>query len=920
MATITEYYRTTKTQPPIEGTSSACAQQKLASPIAGPSSACAQDKLPSPTIPAQSHTSNRLSDWGLPALVVNWFRKRGISELFDWQVECLLQGDVLNGQNLVYSAPTSAGKTMVADFLILKQVLERRRKALVIQPFISVAREKAASLKSMLWSTKARVGSFCGTHYTPGGLAAVSIAVCTIEKANNLINKLIQDSALFDLGIIVVDELHNLGDPSRGYMLELLLTKVLYFNLSVEDSRKIQIVGLSATLPNLQSVADWMHASLHITDFRPIPLVEKIKLGSDIYLATDYVLSKEAQPIAKIDPGLFKLSEDQENISHLCLETVLDGHSVLVFCESRRECEILAGHVSRQIKSLGNMITCEDQNLAQISLKLRNSISSENVMGVLQKLRTCPAGLDPELKGPLQFGVAFHHAGLTSEEREIIEDSFRNCAIRVLMATSTLSSGVNLPARRVIIKTPMFLGQQLNPMVYRQMIGRAGRKGVDTAGESILVCRSNEEKIGKNLITSSIMPITSCLGERFMGASAEGVISGSLKKALLEVIANNSARTRSQIDQYLNSSFWFSSSTQAEKDSYMSSITEVLTYLSLRGFTEEIRRGVYKPTRLGNAVLASGLSPEEALDLVQDLTRAREGFCLVNDLHIIYQVTPNDLSRQQDVRDWMHYFEMWNSLNEICQYVGRRVGIDESVIARRSRGLMASIGEDKERVYRRFRVALALNDIINEMPLLKVVQKYRITRANLQTAQRSTAQFAGVMTKFCLELGYDNIAALMSPLEPRLNFACQRDLLDLVRLNVSRPIARSLFESGYKNVVSLARGDVLDIEFALHQSRPFKKEKDVSFKGERQRGDIIRAQAKSKESDFMWVPELAKTMSVIEYAQLIVENARSLVEIELDVSTNISNKRKESEEIEVNSKKERLENLSNDQQGNFTSL
>lgn len=79
--------------------------------------------------------------------------------------------------------------------------------------------------------------------------------------------------------------------------------------------------------------------------------------------------------------------------------------------------------------------------------------------------------------------MLFCLTGLTFDERDVLEGAFRQGMVRVLAATSTLSSGVNLPARRVIIRTPTFNGRLLDPLVYKQMAGRAGRKGVDTTGE-----------------------------------------------------------------------------------------------------------------------------------------------------------------------------------------------------------------------------------------------------------------------------------------------------------------------------------------------------------------------------------------------------------------------------------------------------
>lgn len=113
-----------------------------------------------------------------------------------------------------------------------------------------------------------------GHVHPPGGLALLDIAVCTIEKANSLINKMVSEKKLDQLGVIVVDELHMVGDRGRGYLIELLLTKVQYLNkmrAAAEENEveklkgTIQIVGMSATLPNLDVVAKWLDADLYTT-------------------------------------------------------------------------------------------------------------------------------------------------------------------------------------------------------------------------------------------------------------------------------------------------------------------------------------------------------------------------------------------------------------------------------------------------------------------------------------------------------------------------------------------------------------------------------------------------------------------------------------------------------------------------------
>ncbi|TNN05276.1 DNA polymerase theta subunit, partial [Schistosoma japonicum] len=251
----------------------------------------------------------------VPEDLYRQYKEMNISSIFSWQAECLNLPGVLDGcRNLVYSAPTSAGKTLVAEIIVLKRILESTLKAFIILPYVSVSKEKMIYLQKLFNSLGIRVGGYMAGHSPPGGLSAINVAVCTIEKANSLVNRLIEEERLDELGIVVVDELHLIGDTHRGYLLELLLTKLLFYSRRKLNSKSIaesgisessqglyneslnkcdcktnsgiQIVGMSATLPNLKSLGQWLNAEVYATNFRPVPLTEFI-LSCDLRSKTN---------------------------------------------------------------------------------------------------------------------------------------------------------------------------------------------------------------------------------------------------------------------------------------------------------------------------------------------------------------------------------------------------------------------------------------------------------------------------------------------------------------------------------------------------------------------------------------------------------------------------------------------------------
>ena len=598
------------------------------------------------TTPSTNTKNNLwLSNWGLPDKVLAEYSQRGITSMFKWQAECLMLPNVLTGGNIIFSAPTSSGKTLVAELLALKCVLETKKKVIFILPFVSIAHEKSNYLQAIFEPQGIRVGGFMGNQSPSGGFDTIDIAICTIEKANSLINHLLEERTAHNLGAVIVDELHMIGDPDRGYLLELLLTKLLYIGRTGKiGPQNIQIVGMSATLPNISMLATWLDAELYCTDFRPTPLQEMVKIGSTIY-DTNFKKLREFDQSESI-PG------DEDNILLICRERILNGHSVLIFCPTKAWCENLATTLA---EAQSGFINC-NHSTAECGA---NPIDTPGLVGVCEQLRRTQVGLDHVLEKTIPHGVAFHHAGLTFEERDIIEGAFRQTTIKVLIATSTLSSGVNLPARLVIVRTPFIQRSLLDVLTYTQMVGRAGRKGVDKLGESILMCKPSERSKVSGMLKSAPKLIQSCLCSQRRPSSRKGTKSNlsAMKRALLEVIVSGTATTEQDIKLYVSCTLYFSqleknvSELPAKNHTDLASepLHETLSFLLQSDFISTRTKPdaqpsntapsqEFYPTQLGVATVSSALSPDEALVVFSELRKARRNFVLENELHIIYLV------------------------------------------------------------------------------------------------------------------------------------------------------------------------------------------------------------------------------------------------------------------------------------------
>ncbi|TVU51610.1 hypothetical protein EJB05_03050 [Eragrostis curvula] len=789
---------------------------------------------PTSSLPLKDYS--KLSSWLPPELCAVYYKK-GISELYPWQVECLLVEGVLEKRNLVYCASTSAGKSFVAEVLMLRRILSSGNMAILVLPYVSICAEKAEHLEQLLEPLGRHVRSFYGNQGGGSLPKDTAVAVCTIEKANSLVNKLLEDGRLSELGVIVIDELHMVGDQHRGYLLELMLTKLRYAagegnsesssgETSGSSSGKmatqgLQIIGMSATMPNVAAVADWLQAALYQTDFRPVPLEEFIKVGNQI-------LDKDLNVVRVLPKAADLGGKDPDHIVELCNEIVLQGHSVLLFCSSRKGCESTARHVAKFLKlgSVGSI-----------------SVGSEfsDAASAIEALRRCPAGLDPVLEETLPFGVAYHHAGLTVEEREIVESCYRKGLVRVLTATSTLAAGVNLPARRVIFRQPRIGRDFIDGTRYRQMAGRAGRTGIDTKGESILVCRPEEVKRITGIVRSNCTPLESCLSEDKNG----------MTHAIMEVVAGGIVQTANDIHRYVRCTLL--NSTKPFED-VVKSAQDSLRWLCHKKFVEwNNETKIYTTTPLGRAAFGSSLNPEESLVVLDDLSRAREGFVLASDLHLVYLVTPINVGVEPD---WELYYERFMQLSSLEQSVGNRVGVIEPFLMHMAHGATVPvrgrlqgntsthnkppaqgsggnslINEQTLRVSKRFYVALMLSRLAQEIPVADVCEAFKVARGMIQALQENAGRFASMVSAFCQRLGWHDLEGLVAKFQNRVSFGVRAEIAELTSIPfVKGSRARALYKSGLRTPVAIAEASIPEIARALFDSSSWSGQDDSGLR------------------------------------------------------------------------------------------
>ncbi|WP_129114032.1 DEAD/DEAH box helicase [Halegenticoccus tardaugens] len=443
--------------------------------------------------------------------------------------------------NVVASAPTASGKTALAELAICR-CLRDGGTALFVAPMRALTNEKESEwerFEELGYSVYVVTGE---RDLNPRRAERADILVMTPEKTDSATRK--HDSGRYsfvaDVDCCVIDEVHLLDSEKRGGVLEVTISRLR----RLCDPR---IVALSATMPNIEDVAEWLDAPPAATfdfgdEYRPVDLHAGVKTYSH---GENSFADKYRRLYRALD-----LAEPH----------IRDDGQALVFVSSRQDAVMAAAKARDELAERDVPVGARgDYDFHNEAKELRND----------------------SLRKAVLDGVAFHHAGLAKSDRDRVEAWFRDGKVKLLFSTSTLAWGVNLPARCVVIRDtkyhdPLEGDVDISPLDVLQMLGRAGRPGYDDVGYGWVVCDRSDADRYRRLLRE--------------GTEIESRLAEDIDSHLNAEIAMGTIRDLDDVMSWLETTFYYvrarSEPERYDFDGLHGRVRETLETLVDRGFVE----------------------------------------------------------------------------------------------------------------------------------------------------------------------------------------------------------------------------------------------------------------------------------------------------------------------------------------------
>ncbi|NJF24347.1 ATP-dependent DNA helicase [Thermococcus sp. Bubb.Bath] len=668
-------------------------------------------------------------------------KERGIDELYPPQAEALKSG-VLEGKNLVLAIPTASGKTLVSEIVMVNKLLTEGGKAVYLVPLKALAEEKYREFKE--WEKLGiRVAATTGDYdSTDDWLGRYNIIVATAEKFDSLLRH--GANWIKEVKLVVADEVHLIGSYDRGATLEMILTHML---------GRAQILALSATVGNAEELAEWLDASLVVSDWRPVELRKGVfHLGQLFW-----------------EDG--KTDRYPENWESLVVDAIKKEKQALVFVNTRRSAEKEAISLSSKISRL--LTKPEKRALEELISSIEDNPTTE------------------KLKRALRGGVAFHHAGLSRTERTLIEDAFRAKTIKAIVATPTLAAGVNTPAFRVIIRdTKRYAGfgwTDIPVLEIQQMMGRAGRPKYDKVGEAIIVARTEDPK---KLIDKYIHGKPEKLFSMLANEQA-------FRSQVLALITNFGIENFGELVSFLSRTFY--AHQKGDTASLEHKAKNIVYFLIENEFVDMDMEDSFMPLPFGkrtSQLYIDPLTAKKFRDAFPQLEKNPNPFGIFQ----LIASTPDMATLNARRREMEDYLDLAYEMEE---YLYSNIPYYEDA---RFQGFLGQV-----------KTAKVLLDWINEVPEPRIYETYNIDPGDLyRILELADWLMYSLIELYKLFEPNEDVLQYLRDLHLRLRHGVREELLELVKLpNIGRRRARALYSAGFRNVEAILKAkprDLLQVE------------------------------------------------------------------------------------------------------------
>jgi len=673
----------------------------------------------------------------LPDSAIEFLKSQGFEKLYPPQADSVKSG-LLDGKSILVSAPTASGKTLIAMLAMFSYLSKNNGKVVYLSPLRALAAEKFTEFKKLekiALGNKIKVGISTGDFETiEKNLEKSNILILTNEKMDSVIRH--GAEWIDEIGLVISDEIHLIGDENRGPTLEMILTQ-----LKLLDS-KPQIVGLSATITNSDEIANWLDCKLVKNGWRPVPLSEGVCDGGQVTMN---------------DGTIFEVERTLRGTPiDLGVQSVMQGGQSLVFAETRTRSKSLATKAADVISQL-----LEKNDLKELEKTSKKILSQNEHTEIVKTLATL-----------VKKGVAFHHAGLNQNCREIIEKEFRNGTIKLLSSTPTLAAGVNLPARRVVISNinrynaKIGRNMPISILEYKQLCGRAGRPQYDDYGESIIVGSGNVEELTEHYINGEPEPIISKITD-----------DKSLRTHILSVIVTHPGIKKDEILEFFLQTL---GGLQSRKPTIKFAIDISLRFLSSELLI--IKKGErFAATEFGKKTSMLYIDPLTAThfrDAVENVSQDRKhtfGF-----LHLI-----------SSCEEFFPKFSLRNKDYESASLL----------IENHSSELLEPISE-----YDCSRSLLALQAWITESSELSLSDSLSIESGDMHRMAEMANWLSYCLREISKHVERADLLEELDDLRKRIVYGIREELLDLVRVKgIGRVRARILYKHKIKNLDDLAK-------------------------------------------------------------------------------------------------------------------